>query len=422
MASYHFSVQVIKRSKGQSVLAAAAYRSGQRLSNAETGVTYDYQRRQGVVHSEIVAPRGSAPFLLDRQQLWGMVERMEGRRDAQLAREINLALPHELDAASRQIVLLNFVQEAFVSRGMVADVAIHAPVLEKGDHPHNHHAHILLTLRQATAQGLRQVKTREWNSDSLLHEWRALWAEHQNLTLARAGIAVRVDHRKLTEQKQSALVRGDRKAVAALDREPEIHMGRKARHTVKRERQPRKPQHSAEQLAHERVLRNQKIIQANYTRAQQKLDMWRRAYMARLNKPVRAIRTATVGHNQELNPRRRTAEPLVPMLPATITGMLARIGRGMSAWQLIAAARASRLGDVRARFMLRKSLLGTNAGRRRLRLRELDLPPVPQAFPAAYKPIPDLERHDGIGHLPRHQYKGAVIGQPHDLRGIDEIT
>jgi MobA/MobL family len=60
---------------------------------------------------------------------------------------------------------LSFVQEAFVSKGMVADVAIHAPVLEKGDHPHNHHAHILLALQQATPEGLRRVKTREWNSD-----------------------------------------------------------------------------------------------------------------------------------------------------------------------------------------------------------------------------------------------------------------
>jgi hypothetical protein len=92
---------------------------------------------------------------------------METRRDAQLAREINLALPHDLDAAQRRELLLNFVREAFVRRGMVADVAIHAPVFGKGERPHNHHGHILLALRQATASGLRSIKTQGWNSDRL---------------------------------------------------------------------------------------------------------------------------------------------------------------------------------------------------------------------------------------------------------------
>jgi hypothetical protein len=117
VASYHFSVQVIQRSQGRSALAAAAYRSGERIKDHQNGLSHDYSRRRGVEYSEILLPAGAARFLGDRETLWNLVERMEGRKDAQLAREINLALPHELDADQRRKLLLNFVREAFVSRG-----------------------------------------------------------------------------------------------------------------------------------------------------------------------------------------------------------------------------------------------------------------------------------------------------------------
>jgi hypothetical protein len=119
---------------------------------------------------------------------------------------------------------------------MVADVAIHAPVPEKGDHPKNHHAHIMLTLRQATAQGLRAVKTREWNSDTLLVQWSALWAEHQNRALARAGHQARVDHRSLLAQCIDAKRRGDLALAIALDRKPELHVGPKAQNAKQHRR------------------------------------------------------------------------------------------------------------------------------------------------------------------------------------------
>jgi MobA/MobL family protein len=102
MASYHFSVQIISRSAGQSSVAAAAYRAGERLKEQRSGKIHDYSKRRGVVSAEILLPRGAANFLGDRSALWSYVERLEGRRDAQLAREINLALPHELDANARR--------------------------------------------------------------------------------------------------------------------------------------------------------------------------------------------------------------------------------------------------------------------------------------------------------------------------------
>lgn len=229
MASYHFSVQPVKRSEGRSVVAMAAYRAGERIKDERRGVEVDFRRRRGVAHAEIMAPRGAAEWLRDRSALWNGVERMEKRRDAQLAREINMALPHELSAAERLELVRAFVQEQFVARGMVADIALHVPVVEKGDDPRNFHAHVMLTLRQAGPTGLRRVKTREWNSDQMLAQWREAWSQHQNAALARHGHAQRVDHRSLAAQRECAVSQGDRAKAATLDRATEIHVGPKAR-------------------------------------------------------------------------------------------------------------------------------------------------------------------------------------------------
>jgi hypothetical protein len=228
VAIYHFSVQMLKRSKGHSAIAAAAYRSASRLHDERTGKSHDYRNRQGVVWSGILLPDGAPEAFKDRQTLWGKAEVMEARGDAQLAREINLALPRELDAVQRKELLLNFVQEAFVNRGMAADVAIHEPVPGKNASPDNHHGHIMLAMRRVTRAGLHRVKTREWNSRELLKEWRALWAVHQNRALERAGIRERVDHRTLQAQRDDALKRGDRAAALIFDRVPQIHVGPKA--------------------------------------------------------------------------------------------------------------------------------------------------------------------------------------------------
>ncbi|MGA0565544.1 MobQ family relaxase [Ancylobacter sp. VNQ12] len=229
MASYHFAVQVVKRSAGRSVVAMAAYRAGERLHDSRRNLTEDYSKRRGVAHREIMAPEGSAPWLTDREALWNAVEQGEKRVDAQLAREINLALPHELTHEQRVELVRGFIAEHFVSRGMVADLAIHEPVPEKGDNHLNHHAHILLTLRQATPDGLRPVKTREWNSENLLKIWRAAWAEHQNRALQRNGFDAVVDHRTLAAQRAAAKERGDRQRALLFDRLPEVHIGPLAR-------------------------------------------------------------------------------------------------------------------------------------------------------------------------------------------------
>lgn len=239
MASYHLSVQIISRSKGRSAVRAAAYRAGERLMDQKRGGEADFSKRRGVAHTEIIAPEGTASWLLDRQALWNGVEQAERRGDAQLARELNIALPAELTDEQRLALVRAFVRQEFTSRGMVADVAIHRPVPEKGDDPRNHHVHIMLPLRQATAAGLRAVKTREWNSDAMLVSWRAAWAAMQNDTLRTHGHSqVKVDHRNLAAQREAARARGDRQQVEELDREPELHVGPRATNAARRGYQP----------------------------------------------------------------------------------------------------------------------------------------------------------------------------------------
>lgn len=239
MAIYHFSGQILGRAgkvnpdgtgrPGSKVVAAAAYRAGERLSDHTHREDHDYSRRKGVVHSEVIAPPGSAPWLTDRETLWNTVEAMETRRDAQLAREFNMALPHELAHEQRLELARDFVEYHFVRRGMVADLALHNPNPEDGQSSKNFHAHVMLTLRRATPDGLDPVKTREWNSKELLNVWRAEWALACNKALENAGIQSRVDHRTLAAQRDEAVARKDFAAALLLDRRPEIHVGPRAR-------------------------------------------------------------------------------------------------------------------------------------------------------------------------------------------------
>ena len=208
MADYRLSAQVISRGKGQSSIASAAYRSASRLLDERTGEIHNYDRKAGVTHAEVMTPEGTPDWMHDRAQLWNAVEAVERRKDAQLAREVQLSLPHELTDAQRLDLVRGFVQEQFVDRGMIADVAIHAPS-EKGDQ-RNHHAHVMLTMRSLTADGFGQ-KARDWNSPELLEQWREQWAHHQNRTLERHGHSERVDHRSYEAQ--------------GIDREPSQHLG-----------------------------------------------------------------------------------------------------------------------------------------------------------------------------------------------------
>lgn len=209
MADYRLSAQIISRSAGRSSVAAAAYRSGTQLQEERTGELHDYTRKQGVVHCEILTPTVAPDWMHDRAQLWNAVEKMERRKDAQLCREIQLSLPHELNDDQRHDLTRRFVQDQFVSKGMVADLAIHAP--HRNGDERNHHAHILLSLREVHADGFAAKKNRDWNSTPQLKVWREQWARYQNREFERLGLSVRVDHRSYEDQ--------------GIDREASQHLG-----------------------------------------------------------------------------------------------------------------------------------------------------------------------------------------------------
>jgi len=214
MADYRFSAAIVCRSQGQSAVAAAAYRAGATLHDERTGETKDFSRRAwSVLYTRILTPENAPAWMRDRQRLWNGVEQREDRSTkrstAQLARNIELSLPQELTHEQHVELVCEFVKAEFVDRGMVADIAIHTPPY-RGDGT-NHHAHILLTMRDIDDEGVFGNKNRAWNKDELLEHWRERWADFQNRALEKHGHEARVDHRSLEDQ--------------GIEREPTIHLG-----------------------------------------------------------------------------------------------------------------------------------------------------------------------------------------------------
>ena len=209
MAIYHCSVKIGSRGKGQSAVAAAAYRSGEKLTDQETGAISDYTRKGGVVFSEISLCDNAPAEYADREVLWNSVHKIEKTKDAQLWREIEVALPKELDRAEQIETVREYVK-GLTAQGMCADWSLH----DKGDG--NSHAHIMLTVRSIEPSGTWASKSRKvydldesgqrifqkvdktgrkqykchkedynnWNQKERVEEWRAAWAECCNARLA----------------------------------------------------------------------------------------------------------------------------------------------------------------------------------------------------------------------------------------------
>jgi hypothetical protein len=209
MAIYHFSAQIIGRSTGRSSVAAAAYRAGREIVDERTGERFDYTRKQGVLDHAVLTPSRAPDWAKDSATLWNAAEAAENRKDAQLCREIKLALPHELTLEQNRALVHGFVREQFIKRGMAAQVDIHAPHRE-GDQ-RNIHAHVMLTLRQITRDGFKAKKPRNWNTRETLKDWREQWEQHINRELEKAKVKERVDSRSLKQQ--------------GIEREPTKHLG-----------------------------------------------------------------------------------------------------------------------------------------------------------------------------------------------------
>ena len=229
MAIYHLSAKIVSRATGRSVVGAAAYRSAEALHDQRLGQTFDYTRKTGVEHTEILAPSEAPTWMQDRTTLWNTVEKIERRKDAQLAREIEIGLPVELTRDQQIHLLRDFTQRAFVSQGMVADIALHR------DNAENPHAHVLLTTRELTPEGFG-AKQREWNARTELIKWREQWAEVANEHLLQAGHEIRIDHRTLEAQ--------------GIDLVP----GRKIGVSAERQRQPDLPHKVADRVAEQREI------------------------------------------------------------------------------------------------------------------------------------------------------------------------
>jgi Ti-type conjugative transfer relaxase TraA len=197
MAIYHLSVKVISRANGSSAVASAAYRSAERLHDQRLDRAHEFTNKSGVVHSEVMLPDGAPERLGDRSTLWNEVEATELRKDAQLAREVEFAIPREFTQQQGIDLARDFVQSEFVDRGMIADLNIHWDI--DADGFAKPHAHVMLTMREVGDDGFG-AKVRDWNKTELVQLWREHWADHVNERLASLDIDVRIDHRSLEAQ------------------------------------------------------------------------------------------------------------------------------------------------------------------------------------------------------------------------------
>ncbi len=246
MALYHFSVTQVKRSEGHTAIAAAAYRSGEKLYDRYYGEIQDYTKKEGVVESFIMLPTHVPKRLTDRETLWYEVESQENRKDAQLAYSFDIALQNELTLEENREVLTRFLNENFVARGMICDVAIHNPPREAGEDP-NIHAHILSPVRPfleigewgakryhilvfdedgnpvLNKKGKQKVTnpfTTDWGEAATLQTWRENWEHIVNEKFGEKGLSCRIDHRSNVDR--------------GLDDIPQVHEGSAVRRMEKR--------------------------------------------------------------------------------------------------------------------------------------------------------------------------------------------
>ena len=197
MAIYHLHVKVIGRKAGSSAVASAAYRSASRMRDERIDRVQDFSNKRGVVHSEIMLPDNAPEHLGGRERLWNDVEAFEVRKDAQLAREVEFAIPREMTQAQGIELARDFAQAEFVDQGMIADLNVHWDIGEDGSP--KPHAHVMLTMRSVDENGFGP-KVRDWNRTEMVERWRERWAEHVNERLAELDIDARVDHRSLEAQ------------------------------------------------------------------------------------------------------------------------------------------------------------------------------------------------------------------------------
>jgi len=230
----HYKIKIAARSGGACSVAGAAYQSGEKLYDERTNEIKDYPEKTGIVYTEILLPENAPPEYSDRNTLWNAVEKSENNWNAQLARRIEIALPIELPMETNIRMLREHVQEQFVSKGMIADIAIHDP-----EPPgHNPHAHVMLTMRALDKNGkwlpksrreyeldangnrikdkngklkFRKVFTTDWDNRDNAEKWRHAWEVTQNKYLEAANRPERISMKSYARQ--------------GIEQIPTVHMG-----------------------------------------------------------------------------------------------------------------------------------------------------------------------------------------------------
>ena len=221
---FHFHVTQISRAAGQSAIASAAYRAGEKLHSDYYGEDSDYTAKHGVLHSEILLPPYAPERLRDRATLWNEVEKAERRNDAQLAYSFDIALQNELSFEENLELTRQFLQDNFVAVGMIVDFAIHDPERNGAQNPHFHVMAPIRPLNQDGTWGAKQrmvyrleengqriqkpngkyavdaVPATDWGRPETLDRWREAWADLVNEALAGKGLDCRIDHRSYAEQ------------------------------------------------------------------------------------------------------------------------------------------------------------------------------------------------------------------------------
>lgn len=234
--SLHTHVDIVSRSKGESVIAKAAYNARDKLKDDYYGKTHDYSKKDDLVFSKIFLPEHIPKEFSKREYLWNEVEKIEKSKNSQLARNLLFTLSRELNGEDRIKLISEFIEENFTSKGMIADCNIHNPTAS--DNEEQPHAHILLTLREIDEQGnwkarskkeyildengekiklksgnykSRKVNLNDWNELDKAKEWRENFSKKANEYLARNNIDKRIDPRTFGEQGREEL--------------PQVHLG-----------------------------------------------------------------------------------------------------------------------------------------------------------------------------------------------------
>jgi prefoldin subunit 5 len=239
----HNEITIVQRSQRQSAVAAAAYQSGEKLFCEYDQQVKHYPEKRGIVHNEILLPANAPPEYADRNTLWNAAEAVEKQWNSQLARRWVLTIPREIPPDQYAVLVREFCEQQFVSKGMIVDFAIHDP------HPpgHNPHAHVLLTMRAMDEHGKWLPKSRkvydldesgeriklpsgrwkshkedtvDWNDQKYCEIWRHEWEVIQNRYLEANDRPERVDLRSYARQ--------------GLDIVPTVHEGAAVQQMEKR--------------------------------------------------------------------------------------------------------------------------------------------------------------------------------------------